>query len=159
MVDLRPCFGRLLLAKAMEDERVIALISDTGYNIIDGFKRNFPNRIFNLGICEQTLIGVASGIALEGYKVFVYGITPFIFERPLEQIKLDIDQQNVNVIIVGYADFPEDGPSHNPLDLKIYAQLFHNIKFYFPETEQELERDFEEAYNRNGPAFIKIRRL
>ena len=58
---------------------------------------NHPKRFFNMGICEQSLIGVASGMALEGLKPWVYTITPFLIERPFEQIKLDIDQQNVNV--------------------------------------------------------------
>ena len=68
-----------------------------------------------MGICEQSLIGVASGMALEGLKPWVYTITPFLIERPFEQIKLDIDQQKANVNLVGFADYPTLGPTHSEL--------------------------------------------
>ena len=61
------------------------------------FRRNHPKRFLIYRICEQSIIGFASGLALEGLKPWVYTITPFLIERPFEQIKLDIDQQNVNV--------------------------------------------------------------
>ena len=65
-----------------------------------------PKRFFNMGICEQSIIGLSAGMALEGLKPWVYTITPLI-ERPFEQVKLDINQQNVNVKLVGYADYPK----------------------------------------------------
>ncbi len=157
MTDLRPCFGKLLLDKAKEDKNVIAVITDTGYNIIDGFKENFPDRLFNLGICEQSAIGVAAGMALEGKTVFVYGITPFLLERPFEQVKLDIQQQGVKVILAGYDDFPEEGPTHNPLDIDKMMDLLGMV-YFTPKTEEELTKDFKEALEYNGPSFIHIAR-
>ena len=71
-----------------------------------------------MGICEQSIISVASGMALEGLQPWVYTITPFLIERPFEQIKLDIDHQNVNVNLVGYADYPTLGPTHTELNAK-----------------------------------------
>ena len=95
------------------------------------FRKNHPNRFFNLGICEQSIIGFASGIALEGLKPWVYTITPFLIERPFEQIKLDIDQQKSNVKLVGFADYPSLGPSHSELNAKT-MKVFKNIKSFFP---------------------------
>ena len=58
-------------------------------------------------------------MSLEGLKTLgFYTITPFLIERPFEQIKLDIDQQNVNVNLVGFADYPNLGPTHSELDAK-----------------------------------------
>ena len=68
------------------------------------------DRFINMGICEQSMIGVSSGMALEGLKPWVYTITPFLIERPFEQVKLDIDRQMANVKLVGFADYPTLGP-------------------------------------------------
>jgi len=92
------------------------IVGDIGYGVFDDFRKENPRKFFNLGICEQSMISFASGMALEGLKPWVYTITPFLIERPFEQIKLDIDQQNVNVNLIGFADYPTLGPSHAELD-------------------------------------------
>ena len=115
---MRRKFGYLINKIAEKDKKVVLLVGDIGYGIFDDFRKNHPKRFFNMGICEQSLIGVASGMALEGLKPWVYTITPFLIERPFEQIKLDIDQQNVNVKLVGYADYPNLGPTQRKLMLK-----------------------------------------
>ena len=118
---MRRKFGKLINELAKKDEKIVLLVGDIGYGIFDDFRKDNPNRFFNLGICEQSLIGAASGMALEGLKPWVYTITPFLIERPFEQIKLDIDQQNVNVNLVGFADYPELGPTHSVSSLNYCA--------------------------------------
>ena len=59
-------------------------------------------------------------MAIQGLKPWVYTITPFLIERPFEQVKLDIDQQNVNVNLVGFADYPHLGPTHSEINGKNY---------------------------------------
>ena len=110
-----------------------------------------------MGICEQSMIGVASGMALEGLKPWVYTITPFLIERPFEQIKLDIDQQNTNVKLVGSADYPTLGPSHSELNGKKLMQLFPNINSYFPKNDIETKLAIYESYKKNGPSFISLK--
>ena len=121
---MRRRFGKLINELAKKDKKIVLLVGDIGYGIFDDFRKNNPDRFFNLGICEQSLIGTASGMALEGLKPWVYTITPFLIERPFEQIKLDIDQQNVNVNLVGFADYPELGPTHSELDGEKLMMLF-----------------------------------
>ena len=154
---MRRRFGKLINELANKDKKIVLLVGDIGYGIFDDFRKNHPNRFYNLGICEQTLIGTASGMSLEGLKPWVYTITPFLIERPFEQIKLDIDQQNVNVKLVGFADYPNLGPSHTELNAEKLMSLFKNIKSYFPKDSDETEKFVSTCYNNVGPNFISLK--
>jgi len=79
---LRRRFGKVIADLADRDERIIVLAGDIGYRVFDEFREKHPDRFINLGICEQSLIGVSAGMALEGLKPWVYTITPFLIERP-----------------------------------------------------------------------------
>lgn len=154
---MRRKFGKLIDKLAKKDKKIILLVGDIGYSIFDDFRKNHPNRFVNLGICEQSLIGVASGMALEGMKPWVYTITPFLIERPYEQVKLDIDQQNVNVNLVGFADYPHLGPTHSEIDGKKLSKLFKNIQSYFPKNSVETENCVYKSYKNKGPNFISLK--
>jgi transketolase len=154
---MRRRFGKIINEIARKDKKIILLVGDIGYGIFDDFRKEHPNRFFNLGICEQSLIGVASGFALEGLKPWVYTITPFLIERPFEQIKLDIDQQNVNVKLVGFADYPHLGPTHREINDEKLMSLFQNIDSYFPKNGSETEKFIYKSYKKNGPNFISLK--
>ena len=109
---MRRSFGKIITELADNDEKIYVIVGDIGYRVFDEFREKHPDRFINMGICEQSMIGVSAGMALEGLKPWVYTITPFLIERPFEQIKLDIDQQNVDVKLVGFSDYPTLGPTH-----------------------------------------------
>ena len=154
---MRRRFGKVISELATKDEKIVLIVGDIGYGVFDDFRKEHPKKFFNLGICEQSIIGFASGLALEGLKPWVYTITPFLIERPFEQIKLDINQQNVNVKLVGFADYPSLGPSHAELDAKKMMRLFKNIKSYFPKDGRETNLVVKLAYKRRGPVFISLK--
>ena len=154
---MRRKFGKILNELAKKDKKIVLLVGDIGYGIFNDFREDFPDRFFNMGICEQSIIGAASGMALEGLQPWVYTITPFLIERPFEQIKLDIDHQNVNVNLVGYADYPTLGPTHMELDGKKTMELFKNIKSFFPLDSNETEKMTIKANQIEGPAFISLK--
>lgn len=154
---MRRKFGNLICKLAKKDKKIVLLVGDIGYGIFDKFRKQFPERFYNLGICEQSLIGTASGMSLEGLKPWVYTITPFLIERPFEQIKLDIDQQKANVKLVGFADYPSLGPTHSELDAKKLMTLFKNIKSHFPKNSRETEKAVLKSYNQSGPSFISLK--
>ena len=154
---MRRRFGKVIAELADRDENIIVLVGDIGYRVFDEFREKYPDRFINLGICEQSMIGVSAGMALEGLKPWVYTITPFLIERPFEQVKLDIDQQNVNVKLVGFADYPTLGPTHAELNGEKLMQLFTNITPLFPKDGDETESMVYEAYEKNGPAFISLK--
>jgi len=154
---MRRKFGKIINNLAKKDKKIILLVGDIGYGIFDDFRKNHPKRFINLGICEQSLISFASGLALEGLKPWVYTITPFLIERPFEQIKLDVDQQKADVKLVGFADYPSLGPSHSELNAKKLMKLFKNIKSFFPKSSLETEKVINKCYKKVGPTFISLK--
>ena len=154
---MRRTFGRIISQLADMDEKIYVLVGDIGYRVFDEFREKHPDRFINMGICEQSMIGVSAGMALEGLKPWVYTITPFLIERPFEQIKLDIDQQNVNVKLVGFADYPHLGPTHTELNAKEMMKLFTNITSFFPSDGEETKEMTNQAYKKKGPTFISLK--
>ena len=154
---MRRSFGKIITELADIDKKIYVLVGDIGYRVFDEFREKYPDRFINMGICEQSMIGVSAGMALEGLKPWVYTITPFLIERPFEQIKLDIDQQNVNVKLVGFSDYPTLGPTHTELNGKKLMQLFNNITSYFPDDGEETQKVTYQAYEKNGPVFISLK--
>ncbi len=154
---MRRIFGKIITELADRDENIYVIVGDIGYRVFDEFREKHPNRFINMGICEQSMIGVSAGMALEGLKPWVYTITPFLIERPFEQVKLDIDQQNVDVKLVGFSDYPTLGPTHTELNDKKLLQLFSNITSYYPEDGEETQKVTYQAYEKNGPAFISLK--
>jgi len=154
---MRRRFGKIITQLARKDERIYVIVGDIGYRVFDEFREKYPDRFINMGICEQSIIGVASGMALEGLKPWVYTITPFLIERPFEQIKLDIDQQNVDVNLVGFADYPTLGPTHTELNGQKLMELFNNITSYFPQDGDQTEAAIHTAYQQQGPSFISLK--
>lgn len=155
---MRRRFGKIITELAAQDDKVVLLVGDIGFRVFDQFRDRFPDRFINMGICEQSMISVASGMALEGLKPWVYTITPFLIERPFEQVKLDIDQQKANVKLVGYADYPRLGPTHRELDALRLIQLCKNISPFFPKNGDDTEQSIYDSYKCNSPAFISLKK-
>ena len=154
---MRIVFGKMICEIAEKDPKAILIVGDIGYGVFDEYRSKYNKRFYNLGICEQSIISVAAGMSLQGLNPWVYTITPFLIERPFEQIKLDIDQQNVNVNLVGFADYPSLGPTHAELDAPKLSKLFKNIKSFFPKDGNETEKVVLESYKIKGPTFISLK--
>lgn len=154
---MRREFGKVIVELAENDDSVILIVSDFGYGIIETFAEKFPKRFFNFGVCEQSIIGIAAGMALKGLKPYIFGITPFMIERTFEQIKLDINEQNANVKIVGYADYPTQGITHSEIDAHYMMKMFKNIESYFPRNSIETRNALMESYNSKKPTFVSLK--
>ena len=154
---MRRRFGKLIAELADLDERIVVISGDIGYRVFDEFRERHPERFINIGICEQSMIGVAAGMALEGVQPWVYTITPFLIERPFEQIKLDVNQQNVGVKLVGYSDYPTLGPTHSELDARSLMSLCPNIYCFYPSDGDQTESAIREAHASSGPCFLSLK--
>ncbi len=96
-----------ILDHAREDDRIMLLVGDMGFGVTDNFSREFPGRIFNCGMMEQGMVGIAAGMAMAGLKPVVYCIVNFLAFRAIEQIRNDVILQNLNVkfIATGVNDY------------------------------------------------------
>ena len=176
---MRRAFGELLADLAELDDDIILIVGDIGFGIFDKFRKKFGrvnlvshqlskgdtehenlihSRFINWGIREQSMVSFASGLALQGVKPYVYTITPFLIERAFEQIKLDIDQQCVNVKLVGYADYPDQGPTHAELNPVDTFRGLKNIVQYYPRNSQETIDAVQNSYHISSPAFISLKK-
>lgn len=96
-----------IIPYARNDERIVLLVCDMGFGVTDNFKKEFPDRIFNMGIMEQGTVGIAAGMAMTGLVPIVYSIVNFLAFRAIEQIRNDVVKQNLNVkfIATGVNDY------------------------------------------------------
>ena len=155
---MRREFGKFMVDIAEKDDKVFLLIGDIGFGIFDEYRKRFPDRFINIGICEQSMIGVAAGMALQGLKPYVYTITPFLIERPFEQVKVDIDINSVNVKLIGYDDYPTQGPTHAIENIERLMKHFKNIKSYFPKDNKETRKMLNDISKETCPCFIRLRK-
>lgn len=153
---MRRQFGKTIVKLAEKDPRIVLLIGDV-YQEMDEFVEKFPDRFFNFGLTEQSIISIAAGMAIEGLRPVVYSLTPFLLERPFEQVKIDIDDQRLPVMLVGNSDYPSHGPTHRPLNVEGLVGLFKNIHGYFPRNSFETEKAMFDSYIMGEPSVICLK--
>lgn len=141
------------------DKRVVLLLGDIGVWGFHEVAEKCPDRVYNIGILEQSTIGVASGLAISGFIPIVHTIAPFIVERAYEQLKLDFGYQNLggNFISVGASyDYAALGSTHHcPADVPILLQI-PGMEIVIPGTAKEFDSLFTQAYNDGRPTYYRI---
>lgn len=158
---MRTTFINTLTDLAKNDERIIILTGDLGFSVFENFKNEFPDRYINVGISEQNMVGLASGMALRGKKVYVYSIIPFIIMRAFEQIRIDICYQDLDVKLVGVGGGLAYGPAgathHAIVDLALMRSL-PNMNVISPGDPIEAKSAVIQSYNNDKPTYIRLSR-
>lgn len=134
---MRDVFIEGIYNKMHEDSEIFFLSDDFGSSTLDKLREKFEDRFINVGIAEQNLINISTGLALEGFTIYVYAIAPFLAMRAYEQIKLNLSlhsqtrEINVNLISVGAGlSYDISGATHHSLeDICIMRVLPHIILF------------------------------
>src|SRR5438067_7925345 len=141
------------------DERLVVVLAEISYSLFNKNTIEFAKRILNLGIMEQTMVSVAAGIAMEGFIPVVHSITPFLVERPFEQIKDDFCYQRLggNFISTGASyDYSTEGMTHHgPGDVQILRSL-PGMQIVVPGTPGEFDYLFREAYANGSPTYYRL---
>jgi len=145
---MRDAFIEAVYERMREDHSIFFLSADLGAPALDKLRQDFKDRFINVGIAEQNLINVATGLALENYVVYAYAIAPFITMRAYEQIRqnLSISSQikplNVNLIGLGAGlSYGLSGPSHHCLEDISIMRLMPNFTVFSP-SDWKLAKDF-----------------
>jgi len=116
---MRRTFIAALLELARREPRVLLLTADLGYSVVEPFAEALPDRFFNVGVAEQNLVGVATGLAEAGFVPFVYSIAAFASMRPYEFIRNGPIAHRLPVRVIGVGggfDYGTAGFTHHALE-------------------------------------------
>jgi len=141
-----------------DDQSMCLLVGDMGFAVTEKYSEHFPDRTFNIGIAEQGTMGMVAGMAMAGMKPLYYSQIPFLVMRAFEQIRYDICEHNLKVILIGVgADnfFHRLGRSHcvDEDDLKILS-IFSNLLLLSP-TDQTVHDDVKRMFAYDGPVYVR----
>lgn len=162
MTNGRKAFLQTLTKLAEKDPRVILIIGDVGFSYVEAYKERFPNQFINVGALEQTMMGVATGMARVGWKPYVYTMINFIVFRPYEQVRNDIAYGNANVKLFGVEGseaYKFLGHSHNiekDEDTKLMQDLPNMNTYTNMKDEHDVVYRIMQEYDRKGPAYFRI---
>lgn len=156
---MRNVLNRLIKNWMYEDESVIFLAADIGGGLFSELKEWCPERVFNVGIAEQNMIGMAAGLSREGFRVICYSKACFISLRVLDQIKNALCYAGNPVILIasdaGYDEADAGYPHISLEDIGAISSLA-NIEIYIPTIAQSLERIFDKCKKSHLPSYIRI---
>lgn len=161
--DCREAFARTIEELAQSDARIVAVVNDSvGSSKLGGFQKKFPDRLINVGIAEQTMVGTGAGLANAGLIPFVSAASCFLTGRALEQIKADIAYANFNVKLIGQSSgiaYGELGPTHHSIEDLAWLRPLVNLTLIVPADPWETEQAIRWAAAHEGPVFIRISRM
>ena len=156
---MRNIFLNDLHEKMAIDKNIFFLTADMGINLVEKFESSYPNRYLNVGIAEQNLIGVASGLAKIGFTPYVYTISNFLVHRCLEQIRNDVVLHDLPVKLIGTSTGYDNGPlgpTHHMLEDWGVINCLQNIDVYTPYNKQTSKQILIEISNSKKPAYVRI---
>ncbi len=159
--NLRRRFADELYAAMEKNRDIFVLTGDLGYRVLDQIKVDFPDRFLNVGAAEQSLIGIAVGMALEGKIPVVYSITPFLLYRPFETIRNYIDHEKIPVKLIGSGrdkDYGHDGFSHWSCEDRDVMKIFSNIKSAWPDSADEVSVLLPKLLSDTKPWYLNLKR-
>jgi transketolase len=157
----RAMFGQFMINIAKKNKKLMVLSADLGRSSgLARFKIEFPKQYISVGISEQNLVGVAAGLADEGFKVFVTSFAPFLSMRASEQIRMNLGymKHNVNLVALGSGlSMGFLGNSHFGLEDIAIMRTIPNLNVTCPADCSELGKVLDDyAFNNRGPSYIRL---
>ena len=161
--DCRGAFADTLIALAREDDRIVAVCNDSvGSSNLTKFKAEFPDRMINVGIAEQDLVGVGAGLANGGMIPFVSAAAPFLTGRALEQVKADVAYSQARVVLCGQSPglaYGELGPTHHSIEDLSWLRAVADLPVVVPADPAQTAQAVRWAAANPGPSYLRIPRF
>jgi transketolase len=162
-VDNRQPFAETLIGLAESDDRIVVVCNDSvGSSNLGGFQEQFPERLINVGIAEQNMIGVAAGLANTGFIPFVCAASPFLTGRALEQVKADVAYSGANVKLCGMSPgvaYGELGPTHHSIEDIAWLRAIDDLAIVIPADAEQTRAAVRWAAQTPGGVFLRISRF
>jgi len=163
LYDCRNAFARALEDLAQADQRIVALCNDSVSSAkLSHFAEAFPDRLFNVGIAEQNMVGMASGMANGGKIPFVASAACFLTGRALEQIKNDVAYTDTNVKLCGVSTGLAYGPlggTHHSIEDIAWLRAIANMTVIVPADPPETAQAVRAAADFDGPVYLRLSRM
>jgi transketolase len=144
---------------ALEDEKVVFITGDLGYNALENLQQKLGNRFINAGVAEQNMVGLAAGMAYKGFKVFCYSIAPFVVYRCWEQFRNDVCLHNLPVFLVGNGGgygYGIMGSTHHAIEDLAGLSSLQNVKCWVPAFADEVEPFLKQIVANGQPAYLRL---
>jgi len=161
--DCRDAFVASLQREAAQNSNIVAVCNDSvGSSKLSGFATQWPERLINVGIAEQNMVGVGAGLANGGKVPFVCAASCFLTGRALEQIKADVAYSQANVKLCGISSgmaYGELGPTHHSIEDFAWLRVLPGIVIIAPADPTETQGAVEFAVQHEGPVFLRLSRV
>ncbi len=161
--DCRVPFAETLIELAEADERIVAVCNDSvGSSNLNGFQVRFPDRLVNVGIAEQNMVGVAAGLANTGLIPFVCAAGPFLTGRALEQIKADVAYSEANVKLCGMSPgfaYGELGSTHHSIEDISWMRAIDKLQVVVPADPEQTREAVRWAASTTDAVYLRIGRF
>lgn len=161
--DCRNIWVKTLEDLAEADPRIVAVVNDSvGSSKLNSFQKRFPDRLINVGIAEQVMVGVGAGLANGGRIPFVSAASCFITGRALEQVKADIAYAGFNVKLVGQSSgiaYGELGATHHSIEDFAWLRPLTNLTVIVPADAWETAEAVKWAAAHDGPVYLRLSRM
>ena len=156
---MRNAFVAELVECARRDPRLVLLTADLGWNVLDAFAREFPDRFLNVGVAEQNMAGIATGLALAGKRPFMYSIATFATMRCFEQLRNGPALHHLPVCVVGvgggYA-YGNLGPSHFALEDLAVMRSLGGLRVVAPADPLQTRTGVRAVNSQDGPVYLRL---
>lgn len=156
---MRKQFKETVMDLAAHDDKIVMIFGDVSVYLFTDFREKYPDRFYNIGICENTLISIGAGLSSQGFFPFVHTIAPFITERSLEQIKLDMcyNQFGGNIVSCGASfDYAWDGPTHHAYTDLAILRLLPGMEVIQPGSRNELDILLRSQYRNGKTTYFRL---
>lgn len=156
---MRTTFINTLLDNAKNNRNIFLLTADLGFKVFDEYRKTLPEQFVNMGVAEQNMVSVATGMALSGKKVYCYSMVPFLTMRAFEQIRVDVCNHKLNVTLVGVGgglSYGMEGMTHHGFEDISIMRTLPGMTVTAPGDPVECAAIIEESISYKGPLFVRL---